>query len=199
MLRPILIPALLLAAGPGALHAQTDYFARVGAVWTGTLVRDVLVTEVSVRQAIAPMVAIGASMPISPGYRAGVEATAAWGGFDAEQDRSETDLGTVRTGSLLVGLDGPIWQSVRWNVRMGGIFYWPSEESGIFLQGGPIRFLVGAGADWRRPVLPRWDLMVSGRYDFHRFTTDELERRGFSQAQGVSRISLSVGLARGIR
>jgi hypothetical protein len=41
--------------------------------------------------------------------------------------------------------------------------------------------------------------MASARYDFHRFTTDELERRGFAQAQGVSRISLSVGLARGIR
>jgi hypothetical protein len=199
MLRPTLIPALLLAAGPGALHAQTDYYARVGAVWAGTLVRDLLGSEISVRQAIAPMVAIGASMPISPGYRAGVEATAASGGFEAEQDGGETDLGTVRTASVLVGLDGPIRQSLRWNVRMGGLFYWPSEESGIFLQGGPVRFLVGAGADWRRPVMTSWDLMVSARYDFHRFTTDELERRGFSQAQGVSRISLSVGLARGIR
>jgi hypothetical protein len=199
MLRPILIPALLLAAGPGALHAQTDYYARLGAVWAGTLVRDVLGTEISVRQAIAPMAALGASLPISPGYRAGIEATVASGGFDAEQDGSETDLGTVRTGSLLVGLDGPIRQSLRWNVRMGGLFYRPSEESGIFLQGGPIRFLVGAGADWRRPVIPRWDLMVSARYDFHRFTTDELKRRGFSHAQGVNRISLSVGLARGIR
>ena len=47
--------------------------------------------------------------------------------------------------------------------------------------------------------MAKWDLMVSGRYDVHRFTTDELEQRGFSQAQGVSRISLSVGLARGIR
>jgi len=47
--------------------------------------------------------------------------------------------------------------------------------------------------------MPKWDLMVSARYDFHRFTTDELERRGFSQAQSVSRISLSVGLARGNR
>ena len=199
MLRPILIPALLLAAGPGALHAQTDYYARVGAVWAGTLVRDVLGTEISVRQAIAPMVAIGASMPISPGYRAGVEATAASGGFDAEQDGSETDLGTVRTGSVMVGLEGPIWKTVRWRLGMGGLFYWPSEESGIFLQGGPVRFLAGAGADWRRPVMPSWDLMLSARYDFHRFTTDELERRGFSQTQGVSRISLSVGLARGIR
>ena len=199
MLKAILIPALLLAAGPGALHAQADYYARLGAVWASTLVRDVLGTEITVQQAIAPMVAIGGSMPISPGYRAGLEATVTSGGFDAEQDGSETDLGTVRTGSVLLGLEGPIWKSVRWHVGMGGLFYWPSEDSGIFLQGGPVRFLAGGGADWRGPVMPSWDLMVSARYDYHRFTTDELERRGFSQTQGVSRISLSVGLARGIR
>lgn len=199
MLRSILIPALLLAAGTGALHAQTDYYARAGAVWASTLVRDVLGTEITVRQSIAPMVAVGASMPISPGYRAGLEATFASGGFDAEQDGGETDLGTIRTGSVLLGLDGPIWRTVRWRVGLGGLFYWPSEDSGIFLQGGPVRFLAGAGADWRGPVMPSWDLMVSARYDLHRFTTDELERRGFSQAQGVNRISLSVGLARGIR
>jgi len=199
MLRPILIPALLLAAGPGALHAQTDYYARAGAVWASTLVRDAIGSEINVRQAIAPMVAIGASMPFSPGYRAGLEATLASGGFDAEQAGGETDLGTIRTASLLLGLDGPIAKSLRWRAGMGGVLYWPSEDSGIFLQGGPIRFLVGGGADWREPVMSSWDLMVSARYDFHRFTTDELERRGFSQAQGVSRISLSVGLARGNR
>jgi hypothetical protein len=199
MLRPVLIPALMLAAGPGALHAQTDYYARVGAVWAGTLVRDVLGSEITVRQSIAPMAAIGASLPFSPGYRAGVEATFVSGGFDAEQDGSKTDLGTIRTGSVLVGLDGPIWRSVRWRVGLGGLIYWPAEDGGIFLQGGPVRFLAGAGADWRGPVGPSWDLMVSTRYDFHRFSTDELKRRGFSQAQGVSRISLSVGFARGIR
>jgi hypothetical protein len=199
MLRSALIPALLLVAGPGALRAQTDYYARLGLVGAGTLLRDVLGTEITVRQSIAPMAAIGASMPISPGYRAGVEATFASGGFDAEQGGSDTDLGTIRTGSVLVGLDGPIWKTVRWRVGMGGLFYWPAQDSGIFLQGGPMRFLAGAGVDWRRPVMPSWDLMASARYDFHRFTTDELKRRGFSQSQGVSRISLSVGLARGIR
>jgi hypothetical protein len=199
MLRPILIPATLLVAGAGALHAQTDYYVRAGAVWASTLVRDVLATEITVRQSIAPMVSIGGSMPISPGYRAGIEAALASGGFDAEQDGSETDLGTIRTASVLAALDGPIWQSFRWRVGLGGIFYWPSEDRGIFLQGGPIRFLAGAGADWRRPVMPSWDLMVSARYDYHRFTTDELRRRGFSVSQAVSRVSLSVGLARGIR
>jgi hypothetical protein len=199
MLKAILIPALLLAAGTRALEAQTDYYARVGVVGAGTLLRDVLATEISVRQGIAPMVALGAGLPIARVYRAGVEVTLASGGFDAEQDGSETDLGTIRTASVLAGLDGPIWNTLRWRVGLGGLFYLPSEDSGIFLQGGPMRFLAGAGVDWRRPVLTSWDLMVSARYDFHRFTTDELERRGFSQTQGVSRVSLSVGIARGIR
>jgi hypothetical protein len=199
MLKPILFPALLLAAGTGALHAQTDYYARAGAVWAGTLVRDAIVTEVTVQQSIAPMVALGASMPISPGYRAALEGTLSSGGYSAEQDGAETDLGTVRTASVLLGLEGPVGRMVRWRVGLGGLFYWPSEDRGIFLQGGPVRFLAGAGADWRSPVMSSWDLLLSARYDFHRFTTDELERRGFSQAQGVSRVSLSVGLARGLR
>ncbi len=199
MLKPFLFPALLLAAGTGALEAQTDYYARAGAMWSSTLLRDVLVTEVTVEQSIVPMVALGASLPISPGYRAGLEATLTSGGLSAEQDGGETDLGTLRTASLLLGLDGPVWQAVRWRVGIGGLFYWPSEDRGIFLQGGPVRLLAGAGADWRNPVLSSWDLMISARYDIHRFTTDELERRGFSNAQGVSRVSLSVGLARGIR
>jgi len=199
MLKPILLPALLLAAGTGALHAQTDYYARAGAMWASTLVRDVLVTEVKVQQSIAPMVALGARMPVAPGYRATIEGSLSSGGYSAEQDGDETDLGTLRTASVLLGLDGPVWRTVRWRVGLGGIVYWPSEDRGIFLQGGPVRLLAGAGADWRNPVMRSWDLMVSARYDIHRFTTDELERRGFSQAQGVSRVSLSVGLSRGTR
>lgn len=199
MLKHFLIPALLSLAGTAGLHAQTDYYARLGVIGASTLLRDVLFTEITVRQSIAPMVAVGAAVPISPGYGAGIEAIVSSGGFDAEQDGGETDLGTIRTASVMVALDGPVSKAVRWRAGLGGLFYWPSEESGIFLQGGPIRFLAGAGADWRHPVMTGWDLMVSARYDFHRFTTDELERRGFSQAQAVNRISLSVGLARGAR
>ena len=198
MLRLILLPALLLVAGHGALDAQVSYYARVGAIGAGTLLRDRLGEEIEVRQNIAPMVALGASLPVSPGYRAGLEATASSGGFDAEQGGTGTDLGTLRTVALLLDLEGPVWRTLRWRAGVGGLMYSPAEESGIFLQGGPIRFLAGFGADWREAVTPAWDLMISGRYDFHRFTTEELERRGFSQAQGVSRVSLSVGLARGL-
>jgi hypothetical protein len=48
-------------------------------------------------------------------------------------------------------------------------------------------------------VFPKWDLMGSVGYDFHRFTTEELRARGFAQSQGVSRVALSIGLARSTR
>jgi hypothetical protein len=124
MLRSALIPALLLVAGPGALRAQTDYYARLGLVGAGTLLRDVLGTEITVRQSIEPMAAIGASMPISPGYRAGVEATFASGGFDAEQ---------IRAGVEYVLIHG----QVRWPVRAG---YFSNRQTNRDATGSGPRF-----------------------------------------------------------
>ncbi len=199
MPKSFLLLALLTWATPAALGAQADYYARIGAIGASNLLRDGLVSEITVRQSIAPMVAIGGSLPIGPGYRAGVEASFASGGFHSTENGFETDLGTVRTGSLLVELGGIIAGPVRWRAGLGALRYWPAETSGIFARGGTTRWLAGTGADYRRPVLTGWDLLASLRYDYHRFNTEELRQRGFSQTQAVNRVSLSVGLARGGR
>jgi hypothetical protein len=196
MPKSFLILALLLPASTVSLAAQTDYYAGIGAVGATDLLRDVLGSEIPVRQSIAPMLALGGSVPIGPGYRIGLEGTVSTGGFHSEELGVESDLGTLRTGSLLLNLEGPVAQYVRWRAGAGALTYWPSEESGIFARGGTTRWLVGGGADYRRPVLPAWDLMASLRYDYHRFTTEELRQRGFSSQQSVSRLSLSVGLGR---
>ena len=76
MPKTILLLALLVPAGASGLHAQTEYYARVGAVGASNLLRDVIVNEITVRQSIAPMIALGASLPIeSRGYRVGLEGT----------------------------------------------------------------------------------------------------------------------------
>ena len=49
------------------------------------------------------------------------------------------------------------------------------------------------------PAFLTVQLIGSLRYDWHRFTTEELESRGFSQSQGVQRISATVGIARASR
>jgi hypothetical protein len=199
MPKSFLLPALLLFAGVPRLEAQTDYYARLGVIGASKLMRDDIVSEITVRQSIAPMLALGASLPLGPGYRAGMEATFASGSYHQEETGVESDLGTLRTGSVMLGLEGPIAAFIRWRAGAGVLLYWPSEETGIFLKGGTTKFLAGVGVDYRRPVMTKWDLMASARYDYHRFTTEEMEDRGFSPAQPVSRVSLSVGLAAGLR
>jgi hypothetical protein len=200
MPKAILLLALLLPASATGVHAQLEYHARLGAVGASRLLRDVIVDEITVRQSIAPMIALGATLPVGArGYRAGLEGTLASGKFHSSESGSDTDLGTLRIATLQLGLEGPIYREFRWRVGAGGIRYWPADKEGIFREGGTTRFLAGAGVDYRRPVLAKWDLMTSLGYDFHRFSTDELEARNFSQTQGVSRISLSVGLSRSAR
>jgi hypothetical protein len=200
MPKTILLLALLLPASACDLHAQLEYHARVGAVGASTLLRDLIVNEITVRQSIAPMIALGATLPIGPlGYRAGLEGTLASGKFHSSESGSDTDLGTLRTATLLLGLEGPLVRAFRWRAGVGGIKYWPADEEGIFRAGGTTRFLAGAGVDYRRPVLPKWDLVTTLSYDFHRFRTDQLEARGFALTQGVSRVALSIGLSRGTR
>jgi hypothetical protein len=190
---------VLTAAGLPAAEAQTDFYARLGLTGATKLLKDDILQQIEVRQALAPTLALGVSVPFTPLYAVGLEATLTSSGFHSTESGSQTDLGTLRTGSIMLGLDGPIWQQLRWRAGAGLLSYWPAEKQGIFLRGGSTRFLVGAGLDYRRPVFPRWELMMSLRYDFHRFTTDELVTRGFSGTQGVQRVSASVGLARGRR
>jgi preprotein translocase subunit Sec61beta len=199
-MRTILTLVVLTAAGAPALHAQVDYNARLGVTWATTLLRDDVINEIEVRQKLAPTLVLGAALPIAPLYRAGLELALATSGYRSEETGASTvDLGTVRTSSITLGLEGPISRGLGWRAGAGLLRYWPTEEQGIFLRGGTTRFLAGAGIDYRRPILAQWDMMASLRYDFHRFTTDELEARGFSHSQGVQRVGVSIGLARGRR
>jgi hypothetical protein len=199
MPKAILSLVLLLAAGAAPLHAQASYFARLGAVGASRLLRDFITSPITVRQSIAPMLAVGGSLPVGPGARAGLEATIASGSFHSTENGADTDLGTLRAGSLTAFLEGPVYQRLRWHAGLGGITYWPTDQTGIFARGGTTRFLAGAGADYRHPVNPRWDVIASARYDYHRFSTEELADRGFSHTQAVGRVSLMVGIARGLQ
>lgn len=196
-MRSILAVVILFpATGISEIQAQTDYYARLGLTVATNLVRDVVVQEIRIRQSLAPTLAIGASLPVAPTYRVGLEGTLASSGYHSTEGNTERDLGTLRTWSVVLGLDGRIWRRLHWQAGPGLIGYWPTEDQGIFLRGGSIRFLVGAGFDYRLPVSRQWEMTMALRYDFHRFTTEELRARGFSGTQGVQRVAASIGLAR---
>ncbi|HEY9014278.1 MAG TPA: hypothetical protein VIM84_04340 [Gemmatimonadales bacterium] len=193
------LAATLLAAVVSPTQAQTDYYARLGLTYSTKLLQDDVIQEIETQQSLAPTLALGISIPIAPAFTAGLEGSFTSSGYHSTEQNVETDLGTLRTGSLLLNLAGPIVSQLGWRAGGGLIGYWPAENDGIFLQGGSARFLVGAGLDFRPRLLSNWDLMASLRYDFHRFTTDELKARGFTGSQGVQRISASIGLARARR
>ena len=187
---------VLPATGFSTVQAQADYYARLGLTGSTNLVRDRVIQEIEVRPSLAPTLVVGAALPFAPTYRAGLEAALTTSGYHTREQDVDSDLGTLRTVSLMLGLDGPVAGRIGWRSGVGLIRYWPTESQGIFLRGGSTRFLIGAGVDFRPRVLTRWDLMLSLRYDYHRFTTEELQARRFTGTQGVQRVSASVGLAR---
>lgn len=198
-MRSVLLTLGILTALTTPAQSQVDYYGRLGLTFATDLTRDAIIQEIKVRQSLAPTLVLGASLAFAPTYRAGLEATLSSSGYHSTELGVESDLGTLRTGSILLNLEGPVATKVNWRAGLGLINYWPADQQGIFLRGGATRFLAGAGVDYRPRLMANWDLMFSLRYDFHRFTTDELSARGFSGSQGVQRVSASVGLARARR
>lgn len=197
----LLVTALLI---PTALAAQkpTTFYAGLGATWSSRLVKDVIGSDIIITQpAIAPTIMVGGATEVFPRYDLDVELQFTTGSYSADTEgKGSTKLGTLRTFSAGIGLNGPLFRPpFRWRATIGVLKYLPSEDTGIFLRGGPLDFLLGFGAQYRRPVSPSLDLRIALRYDFHRFTTDELQRQGFSQTQQVHRVGLTVGIALGGR
>ena len=189
--------SLMVVARVSVVESQVDYYGRLGLTLATRLLRDDVVQEIETRQNLAPTLALGISLPIAPTFRAGLEGTITSSGYYSREQGIKSDLGTLRTGSLLFNLSGPVISRLEWRAGVGVIQYWPADREGIFLRGGSTRLLVGAGVDYRPRLLPQWDLMVSVRYDFQRFTTEELRARRFSGTQAVHRVSAGIGLARG--
>lgn len=192
----------VLAALSSRAEAQVDYYARLGATGSTALVRDVLFTPIETKPGIAPGLFAGISIPLAPDYSIGVEGAASHGSMSGTSDdpagepNESVDLGGLTTLTALATLEGRVAAHLRWRAGAGLIRYEPGESEGAFARGGTTRWLVGGGLDYRAPALASWDVMLSARYDFHRFTTPELRARGFTRTQGVQRGSLSIGLAR---
>ncbi len=187
---------LMVAARVSVVQSQVDYYGRLGLTFTTRLLRDDVIQEIETRQKLAPTLVLGVSLPIAPTFRAGLEGTVTSSSYYSREPGVQSDLGTLRTGSLLLNVAGPVIRQLVWRAGFGVIQYWPADQEGIFLRGGTTRLLVGGGVDYRPQLLSHWDLMVSLRYDYHRFTTEELTARRFSGSQAVHRVSASIGLGR---
>jgi hypothetical protein len=186
-----------LALGPAApAAAQARLSALIGVTGSATLVTDQVVRTIELQPALAPTLLLSASLPIAPTLRAGLDLGYSRSNADLTADgQSAGDLGTLGVFSAVAAVSGPLRSRLSWRVSAGLLKYLPTNDVGVFRNGGPTRALLGAGLDWRQPLQGRWTGLVGLRYDFHLFTTSALEAAGFSRSQRVSRLGLAVGAA----
>ena len=118
---------------------------------------------------------LGAGFPLAPELSGSASRRrSAWGGYSAEEDGTKTDLGNITTLSFLANLDGPIVQRLHWRAGIGMIGTLPSDDAGIFLQGGKWNALFSAGLDYYLPLFTKFDLMIGARADTHTLTPNQV-------------------------
>jgi len=191
----ILSTSLALAALlPAALAGQARYSAVFGVTGGTRLAQDRIFQTIDVTQALAPTVTIGASLPVSPRERAGLEIALGFG----KTRIKETGLPTVdgpsfRTLSVIGGVDGPLLGPLRYHGGAGIMKYLPDKE-GIFSQGGPTLLLLSGGVDYHITTRGAFGLVARLRYDYQRFSTTTLTATGFSRTQDVHRVGVGLGI-----
>ena len=153
-----------------------------------------LLEPITVEAGIAPILALGASLPFSPHNRVGLELALAHSDGEVDDAGVASTLTSLTTATLTAGFDGQVVDSLRWRAAFGALKYLPGEETGVFREGGPWRWVAGAGLDWSRPLSDRLSLLAAVRYDYHRFTTDALREAGFANPEAVHRVAVSVGV-----
>jgi hypothetical protein len=191
----LFLAALALAAiAPAPVLAQTRYSFGVGFTGGTKLLEDRIFETITVEQRPAPTFTLGVSTPVSTRERAGVELSLGLGKTRIkESGQPEIDGPDFKTLALSVGVDGPVLKVLRYRIGAGLIKYMPDKEA-FFRQGGPLLLTLALGADV--PVYHTGSLGLVGRirYDYQRFSTDELRTAGFARTQDVHRVGLGLAI-----
>ena len=194
-----LAPAALvvLALVPAPVCAQVTFGARIGALWSSNLVRDSIVTTVTTRPRIAPVVALRVEVPVRDRYRIAGELAASHStlmSYSANEDVHVTGL-TVLVPALTVRVPATPW--LTGEARVGAVLYAPSRKTGtLFSAGAPIRPTLGLGLSADRPLGRAWVVAIALQYDVHKFTTTALRAQGFVDASVVHRVAIMLAFSR---
>jgi hypothetical protein len=190
---PFAVLALAVAA-PALLSAQTRYSFGVSGTAGTKLLKDRIFQEITVEQKIAPTFTLGISTPVSAKERGSVEVSLGLGKTEIkETGQPIADGPDFRILGLTLGVDGPIVNPVRYRIGAGFLKYLPDKED-LFRQGGPLLLTLALGADATIYRTASIGLVAQVRYDYQRFSTDELRSAGFSRTQDVHRVGLGLAV-----
>ena len=106
-----------------------------------------------------------------------------------DQDGTTQSITHLTTAALGVGISRTLKPWLDGSVRVGVLKYLPSQDLGLFQDGGPFFPFAQAAFDLYPPFASRLGLGLEVRADVHRFITDALRVEGFSDARPVGRIA----------
>ena len=184
----------LAALFPAALAGQARYSVGFGVMGGTKLAEDRIFQNISIAQRLAPTVTIGASLPVSARERAGLELSLGFGKTQVQESGfPAVDGPSYRTLGFSAGVDGPMLGPLRY--RFGaGLTKYLADKEGIFRQGGPLLLLLTLGSDYHVFSTKQVGLVARLRYDYQRFSTDELRSSGFARTQDVHRLGLGLAV-----
>jgi hypothetical protein len=193
-MRTLSLALVLAAALPLPVAAQARYSMTFGATGGTRLLTDKIFQDIRVTQSIAPTVILGAALPVSKRERAGLEVGLGFAKTRIkETGLSQYDGPSYRTLSVAFVVQGPLFQRFTYSGGAGLLKYLPDKE-GIFRQGGPLLLILSGGVDYHQPIRGSLGLLARVRYDYQRFSTDELRALGFARTQDVHRVGVGLGL-----
>ncbi len=189
---------MLLVLSPAVLRAQITVGLRVGAVASTNLARDSIVTTVTARQNIAPLVGLRVEVPLRGAYRLAGEVGVSRSNLMSRSDANATVVTGLMIWHPTIAVRVPATPWLTGEARLGAIMYAPSRKTGtLFSAGAPIKPSLGLGIAAARPLGRSWALALVLQYDVHKFGTAALRAHGFRDQSVVHRIALLVALSRG--
>jgi hypothetical protein len=184
---------LILLIAPTRAPAQLSFTFSAGARYSTVLVHDQIVTPFAVRPALAPAFSVSAAMPLDQPWNV----AAVFDVSTSEVRREDQGGGTqpithLTTAALGLGLSRALKPWLDGSLRIGVLKYLPSQDLGLFQDGGPFFPFAQVAFDLRPPFASRYGLGLELRADAHKFITDALRVEGFSDSRPVGRFALAL-------
>ena len=189
MFRTILLACFFTS--PAA--AQVSFSVFAGVRRSSVLVHDQIVTAFDVRPAVAPAFSVTAGMPLDLPWRA----TAAFDVSTSDVRREDATGGTqsitrLTTAALTLGLSRSLKPWLTGSLRVGALKYLPSQNLGLFQDGGPFFPFAQVAFDFAPTFAAEHGLGLQINADAHKFITDALRVEGFSESRPVLRLAAGV-------
>lgn len=177
------------------MRAQLAIGVRFGVVGSSSLVRDSIVSSITVRPEIAPFAGLRVDRPLSERVGVAGELTVSRSDLTSRSDTTTTITAlTVWAPAVALRASASRWLTAE--ARLGAVIYRPSARAGtLFSDGAPLTPFIGLGVTAQRS-LGKWIAALVLHYDLHRFTTTTLQNRGFVGETVVHRVGAGLSFSR---